>query len=148
MTHDEIKSRLSEFLDGELPEGERRELSSHVARCSDCRGAAQDFRGVGRALFQPLPLSDSERFVRSVMSRLPEEAPAARAGFAWNFWWVPSLSLGFAALLAILALRRESPIGTETLLLADSGGSSPAEWAVVSSGGKADDLLRMSLEEP
>ena len=43
---DRWMDRLSEYLDGELPDGERVALESHLATCSDCAGVLADLRRV------------------------------------------------------------------------------------------------------
>lgn len=37
MTHDETITRLDEFLSGELPEAEEREVRAHLEACAECR---------------------------------------------------------------------------------------------------------------
>jgi hypothetical protein len=48
MTHDPWIDRLSEYLDGELPEWERLALESHLESCSDCSAVVSDLRRVVR----------------------------------------------------------------------------------------------------
>ncbi len=53
--------RLSEYLDGELAEGECVELEAHLAGCVDCRDTVDQLRGVlatARALEDRVPTGD------------------------------------------------------------------------------------------
>jgi hypothetical protein len=44
--NDQWTDRLSDYLDGELPAGERTALEAHLATCGECRGTLEQLRGV------------------------------------------------------------------------------------------------------
>jgi predicted anti-sigma-YlaC factor YlaD len=44
MNHEEVRSRFSELLDGELPEEEARVIHGHLEECEECRKAWDEFR--------------------------------------------------------------------------------------------------------
>jgi predicted anti-sigma-YlaC factor YlaD len=44
MSHEEVKNRFSELLDGELPEEEVRSIQGHLEACEECRSAWEEFR--------------------------------------------------------------------------------------------------------
>ncbi len=46
MSDDRWMDRLSEYLDGELAPGERRELEGHLAQCAACRTTVEELRAV------------------------------------------------------------------------------------------------------
>jgi hypothetical protein len=61
MTHDPWIDRLSEYLDGELPEWERLALESHLESCPDCSAIVSDLRRVvrrARTLKERGPVND------------------------------------------------------------------------------------------
>jgi anti-sigma factor RsiW len=79
MNHEQIRSELSELRDGELPESRRAELSRHAAECASCRAELADWERLTRAFLRPVPAPtafETERFVRSVMAKLPEAETA------------------------------------------------------------------------
>ncbi len=57
----ESAARLSEFLDGELDEAERHEVSLHLALCPSCAQLAADLAATIHALHRLRPGSDPER---------------------------------------------------------------------------------------
>jgi hypothetical protein len=46
MNTDAFTSRLSEYLDDELPEAERRSVDAHLGECEDCRTTLDELRAV------------------------------------------------------------------------------------------------------
>ncbi len=44
--NDQWTDRLSDYLDGELPAGERAALEAHLATCGECRGTLEELRRV------------------------------------------------------------------------------------------------------
>jgi anti-sigma factor RsiW len=61
MIHDPWTDRLSEYVDGELPEWERHALESHLESCADCSLIVSDLRRVvrrARTLKNPPPATD------------------------------------------------------------------------------------------
>jgi anti-sigma factor RsiW len=61
MTNDPWTDRLSEYLDGELPEWERLALESHLQGCAECSLIVSDLRRVvlrARTLKNPAPATD------------------------------------------------------------------------------------------
>jgi predicted anti-sigma-YlaC factor YlaD len=61
MTQDPWTNRLSEYLDGELPEWERHALESHLESCAECSLIVSDLRRVvrrARTLKNPPPVTD------------------------------------------------------------------------------------------
>lgn len=101
MNHDERwNNRLNEYLDGELPAGERPAVESHLSGCAPCRRRHDEWRRFGRALRSALTVSASEAFVARVTARA-ESARIAPWRVAFR-WMVPSF--GLAAAVALLAL--------------------------------------------
>lgn len=109
--------RLSDYVDGELPETERVALEQHLAACSDCRGTLLDLRRVVSRAREAAPASpgnlwpgiaarigasttpvrslDAHRVRRRVAFTLPQLAAAATlllalgGATAWYFALAP-----------------------------------------------------------
>jgi anti-sigma factor RsiW len=64
--------RLSEYVDGTLDEGAKRELESHLTSCSLCRKELESLRKLCDALhsFRCVKIKDHDAFVRGTMKRL------------------------------------------------------------------------------
>jgi anti-sigma factor RsiW len=61
MTHDQWTDRLSEYVDGDLPDGDRIALEAHLQSCADCSAIVGDLRRVvrrARTLKPQVPPSD------------------------------------------------------------------------------------------
>ncbi|HEX5633072.1 MAG TPA: zf-HC2 domain-containing protein [Gemmatimonadales bacterium] len=101
MTHDTWTDRLSEYVDGELPAGERLALEAHLAECAECRAIVDDLRAVvttARRLPDLPPARDlwptiAER-TTGVLPFAPRRAP--RVAVTW-----PRLAAAAALFLAI-----------------------------------------------
>jgi anti-sigma factor RsiW len=144
--HEQIKTNLFALYDGELPETERREAAAHLEGCPACRGEYQRWSAAAALFFRPSQPQASEAFVRRVMARVEAEArPGLLSGlFAWR-WLAPAVGAGLAALaLTVLVPADESPISTETLLLA----SAVENGEVVQESPSADEMLGFTLEQP
>ena len=100
--NDETREQLSAYIDGALPDGERRELESRLAASAELRGALEDLRSVSCAVKdlpqEPLPAGFMTRFAGR---RARGEAPRAD----WVFLppqarpLVAALSVGVIALV-------------------------------------------------
>lgn len=135
---EEQQLKLQAFLDGELPEGEAREVAALVARDADARDLLAEVRNTRQALanFEPaLKLPESREFYWSKIQREigrlePVEAPAQSV-----FWYalvrrvvVPLGALAVLAIAGVFAYRELSPApasasqsGQLKAMLADAG---------------------------
>lgn len=107
--HEEWTDRLSDYLDGELPPGERLALEEHLRGCPACRGVLEQLRAVkvrAAALGRDEP---GPHVWRSIAGRIghpeveaddPRDELAARRARKLRFPW---LQAGIAA-AAVLAL--------------------------------------------
>lgn len=145
MNHEQSRSELSELRDGELPESRRAALSRHAAECSSCRAELADWERLTRAFLRPVPAPTSvetERFVNSVMARLPQ--PETERLSLWALLTgtpllTPALGLASVALvLSFLPLgsRASAATAVAPLFVADGQeialASAPAARAGVS----------------
>lgn len=79
---------LSEYLDDELPLGDRREVALHLAECRDCQTHFEQMHSVRRDLQRlrpaPVPAAVTMR-LRIEASRHRSETPRPSA---WNLFWM------------------------------------------------------------
>ena len=98
MRCDEAREMASAWVDGELPEGQARELAAHVAGCSACRALTADFGVLSAALAdlgREPPPEGLEARVRAALADARDVAPV------WV--WAPARWRGFARNAAAMA---------------------------------------------
>jgi anti-sigma factor RsiW len=147
--HDLIRRRVLTCRDAELPEAERRELLAHVEGCPDCRAASRRWEVLAGAFFRVAQPPPSEPFVRRVMARVEAERRDSLSAWegAWR-WLVPALGVGIAALILVVTTPwRESPVSTDTLLLASSAGNGAFD-VMMQQETTAGEVLGLALEQP
>jgi anti-sigma factor RsiW len=115
------RSKLFEYLDGELSEEQRSLLEGHLAACSDCRRLTElerSFRDKYLAPLRPDPAPPRARDqVVRLLDALPEREPVARR-------WLRPSRLGLAVGLALFALGGLLGFVASALL----GPGSPRPW--------------------
>jgi len=105
---DRWMDRLSEYLDGELPDGDRVALESHLATCSDCAAVLADLRRVvsrARQLEQRGPRRDLWPGIASRIGATPRAETevvglATRAARRWSFS-LPQLAAAAVVLMTL-----------------------------------------------
>ncbi|HEY3012003.1 MAG TPA: zf-HC2 domain-containing protein [Gemmatimonadales bacterium] len=106
---DRWTDRLSEYLDGELPEGERVTLESHLQTCRECSEILMDLRRVirrARTLKEQTPDRDLWPAIASrigatpVASQAIEELASRRGGRRWTFSLPQLAAAGIALMVA------------------------------------------------
>lgn len=151
MKHEKLKELLFALYDKELPDAECQEIEAHIKSCSECRQTYQQWERITGTLFRRSQSQPSEAFVQGVMGKLEalEENPRVYGRPMAAQWLVPTLGLGFVALLIFMALpEREPAFSTETLLLANGKEELASKWVFLSESPETDDLLGFALEEP
>ena len=155
MNHDEIKSALDEFHDGELDSSARAEVALHQRSCRDCREALEARQRAAECLLLSASATreefDPERFSRRVMSRIAGEEvrariPPWRAVLSWRGWLVPAAS--FAAAAAAMWLSWGSPDRgslTADILTQQRGGTVMMDWLDEPTAFSVDDLESSAL---
>lgn len=113
--NDQWTDRLSEYVDGELANGERHALEAHLATCAECRATVEDLRkvvGRARALDDRAPKTDLWPGVaRRIGSGKVVEIRSRR--FSFN---VPQLIAASIALVLLsgggvwMALNQRTPV--------------------------------------
>lgn len=104
---DRWTDRLSEYLDGELPEGERHALEEHLAGCEACRGTLEELRAVvarAGSLEDRPPATD---LWPGIAERIGAAGVVRKARARWGAFrltlTVPQLAAAVVALMALSA---------------------------------------------
>jgi len=116
--HEEWTDRLSDFLDGELPPGERLELEEHLRGCPGCRGVLEQLRAVkvrAAALGHDEP---GPHVWRAIAERIghpevradddPQDELAARRARRIHFPWLQAGAAAAAVLVLGIGIGRMS----------------------------------------
>jgi len=101
MTTDAFTGRLSEYLDDELPPGERSSVEAHVAGCDACRATLEELRrvvGRARALDDRLPTADLWPGIAEHIGVVSLAARGARRRLSFT---VPQLAAASVALALV-----------------------------------------------
>ena len=76
MTHDQWTERLSEYLDDELPEGDRIALEAHLQSCVECSAIVSDLRRVVRRARTLKPYTPATDLWPGIAQRIGAKSPA------------------------------------------------------------------------
>ncbi len=85
------RSKLFQYMDGELPEEQASALESHLAACPDCWRLVELERSFRERYIEPLRPAPTPQRVRDQITKLldalPDRAPARRfsASLRWGF---------------------------------------------------------------
>ena len=79
-----VRERLSDYIDGALPSGEREAVRSHLEECADCRADYVELRATQK-LMQNLPSVPAPR----AFTLTPEMAGQVRKPSLWERLFVP-----------------------------------------------------------
>jgi len=105
---EDVKERLCEFLDGELPQADRVVVESHIQGCSACRGELTALRRASSAVHTLERRAAPAAILAGVRAGLKEAPPAPvpiEPGIVrpeLSSWWRPAMSA--AAVLIVAAL--------------------------------------------
>lgn len=102
---DQWTDRLSEYLDGELPDAERTALEQHLGSCADCRAAVLDLRRVVRWA-REAPSAEPGNLWPDIAARIGAVSPKVRSLDAHRArrqvaFTLPQLATAAALLIAI-----------------------------------------------
>jgi anti-sigma factor RsiW len=109
MTNDQWNDRLSEYLDGELTEGDRVALEAHLQTCADCRTIVTDLRRVVRRARTLKPISPPNDLWPGIAQRIGATVPAVkvvdlstrkRSSRRWAFSLPQLAAAGIALMMA------------------------------------------------
>ena len=149
MTCARVRSRLSEWLDGELEPAAARAVSSHLRECAACARQADELSAISGLLAELPRLAPPESVAPLVLDRLEIEAGSRRPGLASLFrgfaaarpYMLPSLVPAALVLVSVLA----------GVLALDSGPLpevhlAPGAWGAVPASGTEGNPLFPSTE--
>ena len=100
MPCDEMRDRLSPYLEGELSESERKALEAHLGECADCAAllaVLRESRVASRRARSGPPVHLARRIQEAVAQKAAEQS---RPRAAWGWTWMPA----FAAAASFLAM--------------------------------------------
>jgi hypothetical protein len=117
--HDPWTDKLSDYLDDELPEGERRAVAAHLAECAECANTLAELQRVAAAAASLAPVRPQADLWSGIAARIGSAAWAGRTGFAGR---APRrLSLSLTELAAASLLLAALSGGTAAILMMRTG---------------------------
>ncbi len=107
-THDQVEARLSDYLEGALPDEERRELESHLGQCSECGQLLESVRSLVLEM-RAMPMVEAPpRLVYAILDQTlgPRETVTGWQGFKNLLRGLgsPKFAYGTASVLATLVI--------------------------------------------
>ncbi|MBI3394164.1 MAG: zf-HC2 domain-containing protein, partial [Nitrospirae bacterium] len=101
MPCDEMRERLSPYLEGELGESERRALEAHLKECADCTALLAVLRESVASLRAMPEAEPPAHLARKIQQAVAERAAVqSRPRATWGWTWMPA----FAAAASFLAM--------------------------------------------
>lgn len=98
MRCDEVKEKITLFIEGELEEEEARKIHQHIVTCPECSRLFEELRHL-IPLLPSLAVEPSEALINRLIN-IPSIEQKEEKGKSWSFW----LQLAAAASLMILLL--------------------------------------------
>src|SRR4051812_40848213 len=86
MNTDAFTSRLSDYLDDELPDGERQSVDAHLRQCESCRVTLEELRAVVSAAGRLRDSAPADHLWPGIESRIA--GPASRIASVSG--WLPA----------------------------------------------------------
>jgi putative zinc finger protein len=117
--HDPWTDRLSDYLDDELPDGERRAVAAHLAGCALCAGTLAELQRVAAAAASLAPARPRADLWSGIAARIGSASWAGRTGLAGRAPRRYSLSLTELAAASLLLATLSG--GTVAVLLMRGG---------------------------
>lgn len=116
MPCDEMRDRLSPYLEGELGDSERKALEAHLGECADCAALLAVLRESVASL-RAMPEADPPAsLARKIQQAVSEKAAEqSRPRTAWGWTWMPAFAaaasfLVMIGLIAYLDRSAETPV--------------------------------------
>lgn len=144
MDHEQLKQRLSEYLDGTLEGAERLQVETHLKACAECHAFCSNWRVVSQNLFvRPSEIASSEAFVRNVMDRLESIGRKRVTTLIPVSWFAPIF--GAVAILFLAVMPSPAQNFVPDALLTGTG-EGAAQWMITGERPRNDEMLNFILE--
>jgi hypothetical protein len=120
----EVESRLSEYLDGELSAEDEAACAAHIAGCDSCRELVASVRGLVGAMHAIEPVALPLGLVPAILERTLGPKSEARGWRTWLGWlrpvWQPRFAYGaLTVMLTVMVLSQALGIQWRKPTLAD-----------------------------
>ncbi len=107
-TCEQVEARLSDYTDGLLDTGQRREFAAHAADCPRCAPLVQSVSALLGRLHGLEPLEPPPRLVYNILDRTVGPRKEKKGWRAWLAWlrpvWQPRFAYGAASLVITLTV--------------------------------------------
>lgn len=113
----DVRCRLLDYAEEELPSAEAQRVGDHVARCADCKAALQELKTTLGAVRQVRVPRPSETFWANYLVGVRQKIERKRS--PWPARVVPALGLAATLALAVVLLSRQ--MGTGPTIQRDEG---------------------------
>ena len=116
MPCDEMRERLSPYLEGELDESEQRALEAHLGECTDCAALLAVLRESVASLRTMPEAEPPAHLARKIQQAVSQKAAVqSRPRTAWGWRWMPAFAaaasfLAMIGLIAYLDTPAETPM--------------------------------------
>lgn len=98
----DIKARLADYSVGLLNEREREAIAQHLTECASCAAELRALERVDRVLNAVESEEPPAHLWQTIRARIEAEPQRARIPFWQNWFTIPRLALGGAAVAAVL----------------------------------------------
>lgn len=100
---DKLKSSFSDYLDGEIPHNQRKELDEHFGKCAGCQDTLRQMRIIQRSLSQLPQISTTPQFEQRLHQQIFSQNSETRLiPQSFLSWKLPAM--GSALVLATVGL--------------------------------------------
>jgi hypothetical protein len=102
MPCDEMRDRLSPYLEGELSESERKALEAHLGECADCAALLAVLRESVASLRAAPEADPPPHLARRIQEAVAQKAAEqSRPRTAWGWTWMPAFAAAASFLVMI-----------------------------------------------
>ncbi len=120
MPCDEMRERLSPYLEGELGESERRALEAHLGECADCAALLAVLRESVASLRTMPEAEPPAHLARKIQQAVSQNAAVqSQPRTAWGWRWMPAFAAAASFLVMIgLIVYLDRPAETPVMIAA------------------------------
>jgi anti-sigma factor RsiW len=119
MPCDEMRDRLSPYLEGELSESERKALEAHLGECADCAALLAVLRESVASLRAAPEADPPPHLARRIQEAVAQKAAEqSRPRTAWGWTWMPWIEAAASFLVMICMIDYLEPSAKATVMIA------------------------------